>query len=142
MSVPSKAEASADPNILIGHRLKVHFNLHTHLWSVTAQAGPDKGRVIANVPAIELADVIFKVSEAGRARSHRLGHRTVHAWVLGTVTALPEAVVLDGLTQVTYNPAPERPATFTGPDGVPVRQAARVLFACAPDNPARGYAWV
>lgn len=30
MGTPSKAEASADPNILIGHRLKVHFNLHTH----------------------------------------------------------------------------------------------------------------
>lgn len=46
------------------------------------------GERIAYVDAVELLDVTFYVSEAGRQRCLTEGVRNVHAWVVGTSTEL------------------------------------------------------
>src|SRR5690606_27275711 len=121
-----------DPQTLIGVKVKVHFNLHTHLWSITAIGGEHAGRVIANVNTITLTNVDFKVSAAGRARCHRLGKRTVHAWVVGVVESIDQPVATDQLTKATYNPSADRADTFTTPEGSPVLHAPRASFARSP----------
>jgi hypothetical protein len=105
--------------------------------------GPNSGRVIANLTDVSLSDVTFKVSAKGRDRSHRLGKRTVHAWVVGVVEAVNSAPDITGRERVTYNPAPDRAGTFTTTsDNEPVLVTAHAVFACPADNPARGYAWI
>lgn len=131
-----------DPPALIGTRMRVHFNLHTHLWSVTALTGPNSGRVIANVDNITLANAEFKVSAKGRDRSHRLRKRTVHAWVVGVVVSVNTDLDLSRRERVTYNPAPDRAPNFTASDGTPVLHADYADFSATPDNPTRGYAWI
>ncbi|GAB3977358.1 hypothetical protein GCM10029978_066850 [Actinoallomurus acanthiterrae] len=92
--------------------MRVHFNLHKRLWSVTALTGSLKRRVVAHVGDITLIDVQFTVSAAGRARSIRLGSRMVHAWAIGTVIEVDTNPDLSELIKVTYSPRAGRPATF------------------------------
>ena len=61
-------------------RSDVYRNLTRRLWSVRVG-----GRVVGHVPAIVLADVVLRASEAGRLRCLRTGARDVHAWATGTV---------------------------------------------------------
>lgn len=47
----------------------VYLNLHkTGFLSVRAAEGPDRGRVVGHVSAIEIVGCTFRVSEAGRQR--------------------------------------------------------------------------
>jgi hypothetical protein len=108
----------------IGQRVRVHFNLHTYLWSVTAMDGPDRGRVIAHQSECALIRCKFIVSEAGRQRVLRNRCRLVHAWVEGFVTPLDEP--LDA-AEFSYNPY--RDSTFTRRDtGAALHTASRVWF--------------
>ena len=60
----------------------VYLNLHkTGFLSVRAAEGPDKGRVVGHVSAIQLEDCSFRVSEAGRQRVIRDRCKNVHATV-------------------------------------------------------------
>lgn len=127
--------------IKTGERYRVHYNIPKGGWSVTALTGENKGRVIARVEDITLADVTFHVSKAGRKRSQDLGKRTVHAWVYGTVEFLNTGPDLSSMDQVTYNPAKGRAETFVKADGTPVLKAPLVVFAMIPEVPNRGYAW-
>jgi hypothetical protein len=61
----------------------VYFNLHRKVFSVKALEGPMKGRVVAHLHDVLLADATFKVSEAGRQRVLRERRKNVHAGVKG-----------------------------------------------------------
>jgi hypothetical protein len=88
---------------MIGERVRVHFNLHSRRWSVTAMSGTCKGLVIAHVDRFALRDCTFKVSAAGRQRVLQRKQRMVHAWVEGFVVP-PEDTVPAGAEEFTYNP--------------------------------------
>jgi hypothetical protein len=110
-----------------GTRLRVHFNLHTHRWSVVALHGPQRGRVIASTDAIVLRNCVFHVSQKGRERVVAKRSRDVHAWVIGCLeTSVPP--VAAGAVQVSYNPF--RAATFQRytPAFAPIHAAAMVWF--------------
>lgn len=106
-----------------GTRVRVHFNLHTHLWSVTSTTSPNRGRVIANVPHFALTNCRMIVSEPGRQRVLVKKQRAVHAWIEGFVADSQKPV---DATEVTYNPY--RAATFHTRSGEPVLTAAAVWF--------------
>lgn len=107
-------------------RVFVYFNLHKKLWSVRALEGPDKGRVIQHATALCLADCTFKVSEAGRERVLRERQKNVHAGVVGTLVASPDAA-LSPSHRITYNPY--RFSTFVNTDTLaPIYAAASVTF--------------
>lgn len=61
----------------------VYFNLHKGLWSIRAEEGPHKGKVVAHASQLSLSDCTFKVSEAGRQRVLREKRKNVHAGVHG-----------------------------------------------------------
>lgn len=88
-------------------RVEVYFNLHKKCLSVR-----HRGLVIGHAAAVELADVTFAVSEAGRQRVLRDGRKNVHAFIRGTlVSSVPHGEPVPALTYdkavaptVTYNP--------------------------------------
>ncbi|GAA1624214.1 hypothetical protein GCM10009733_021090 [Nonomuraea maheshkhaliensis] len=127
---------------LIGITVRVHWNLREHLWSIVARTGAARGCVIGYAETVALAKVAFHVSAAGRARSEALRHRTVHAWVNGTVTAINAEHDLSLLMRVTYNPAPDRPKTFVLSNGTPVLWAEHAVFARPSPHAEHGYAWI
>lgn len=112
----------------------VYFNLHKHCWSIKALSGESKGRVIGHAHAVEIHDVVFKVSEAGRQRVLREKRKNVHAGIVGTLWAYTPA---DGggnippvhdvpREAVTYNPY--KGPTFTSrQDGRAVHKAGAVI---------------
>lgn len=105
-------------------KVYVYFNLHKKCFSVKALEGADKGRVIAHTSELDLYDVEFKVSEAGRQRVIREKRKNVHAGVVGfTDTELAFIPELDRCKSVTYNPY--RFASFVCKDTEqPVKEAA------------------
>lgn len=103
-----------------GETVRVHFNLRTHLWSITS-----KGKVIAHHVNFALENVTFPVSEASRQRVIRDHCREVHAWAQGSVaTAVTE--VPANAVEFTYNPY--RSGSFTLRDGSPISGAKRAWF--------------
>lgn len=87
---------------LAGRRVAVYWNLHRDCFSVVAlTGGEEKGRVIAHVDAIDLAEVTFTVAPAGRDLVRASGAKNVHARVRGVVA---RSVTADCPTPVTYNP--------------------------------------
>ena len=106
--------------------VRVHFNLHTHLWSITAMSGPDRGRVVQHSAIFALTRCKFIVSEAGRQRVLAKHQRQVHAWVEGLV-AQPVRQQPKGAVELRYNPY--RAGTFTRRDtGQPITSAPRCWF--------------
>ena len=89
-------------------RVFVYFNLHKKVFSVKALEGENKGRVIAHSEYLDLHNVTFKVSEAGRQRVLRERKKNVHAGVVGywEDTQHPKGTLLHNLQckQITYNP--------------------------------------
>lgn len=86
---------------LIGTRVEVYWNLHKNVYSVRALNGPDRGRVVAHVDAINLVDATFAVQPAGRARVLAEGRKNVHAFVRGIVST---PTLITPVDEVTYNP--------------------------------------
>jgi len=87
----------------------VYYNLHKCKWSIKALEGPQKNKVISHADVVELANVVPKVSEAGRLRVLRDKQKNVHAGLTGTLKAYADIDVVDLLgsdawTEVTYNP--------------------------------------
>lgn len=64
-------------------RVFVYYNLHRHCLSIRAVEGPARGRVVLHARAVELKNVSFKVSAAGRTRVLRERAKNVHAGVTG-----------------------------------------------------------
>jgi hypothetical protein len=86
--------------IQFGQEVFVYFNLHKKCFSVK---DAKTGLVIAHTDKIELEEVTFKVSEAGRQRVLREKRKNVHAGVKGKYVGCPR--VLDFKEpQATYNP--------------------------------------
>lgn len=97
---------------------KVHRNLHKACWSVRR-----KGEATAHTRRIFLANVSFRVSQAGRAKVLEKQVRSVHAYAAGTEIDSFEFGEWD---RVSYNPY--RAGAFTLNDGTEVHQAAIVKF--------------
>ena len=105
-------------------RVVVYKNLNRGDWSVAEISGRSgRGRVIAHRQSIVLADVTFHAQPAAQRKVAAGGHRSVHAWCIGTVIA--EAI--GPKTEVTYNP--HRGAAFHTREGRVVTAAAMVEFA-------------
>jgi len=103
-------------------RVKVYWNIHKKTFSVVAMEGEKYGKVIRHTPAINLENVEFKVSEAGRARVLRDRQKNVHAWAIGYES---DKHTLTGKT-VRYNPYVS--ANFYTVDGNPVHKASYASF--------------
>jgi hypothetical protein len=121
-------------------RCFVYYNLHKLCRSVRALSGPQKGRVVLHADALQLENVVFKVSEAGRQRVLRECSRNVHAGMVGELVRWvshgeapgqewqrmqQEALSLPA-TVIAYNPY--RESTFVAlPDRTPILESHRVL---------------
>lgn len=101
-------------------RVFVYYNLRKKKLSVKALVGTRKGRVIAHMEVINLKDVSFKVSQAGRQRVLREKRKNVHAGVVGTLARSYEMPFVD--RRVRYNPYLNE--TFVDMEGTPVYNAA------------------
>lgn len=64
-------------------RIFVYYNIHKKCLSLRATAGPERGRVVLHAQAVELENVYFKVSKAGRARVLTERAKNVHAGMTG-----------------------------------------------------------
>lgn len=104
--------------------VEVYRNLTRRCWSVRVG-----GRVVGHVPAIALAGVTLRSSEAARQRCLRTGTRDVHAWAAG--------LRLDGVPRppgtVRFRYGLYRPG-FRLPDGTVFTAAAACWFE--PDGSA------
>lgn len=69
-------------------RVSVYFNLHRKLFSVRAEEGPEKGRVIAHAERVGLHFCTLTVGQAGNAKVRREGRKNVHAFIRGDLTYL------------------------------------------------------
>jgi hypothetical protein len=126
---------AADLAHLAGKRVRVHYHLRRHDWSVVDRS---TGRVAANVANITLADVDFKVQPKGLERIRSRGQREVIAYALGTIAAVNEPAPRERRpNEITFNPY--RADTFTRRDGTPVHHADLVTFA--PDDNGFGKGW-
>ena len=92
-----------------GQRVFVYYNLRSHLWSVKALAGPNRGLVIAHCNDLQLSNVTPRVSESGRQRVLRDQQKNVHAGLVGHWVPLEGPYV--HTASITYNPY--RSSTFT-----------------------------
>lgn len=110
----------------------VYFNLHKKCWSIKAQEGPYKNRVIAHRDSLTLTNVVFKVSEAGRQRVIKEQRKNVHAGAVGhwLQTEFQQRVFEHweaDARAITYNPY--RCSSFVYSDSrEPISTADRAVF--------------
>lgn len=116
-------------------RVTVHFNLHLHLWSVTALEGADRGRVIMHTAQVGLRNVTTKYWANGYAKVIADGgsKRRVVAWMKGDLADYVEPAA--DARMVTYNPY--RSSAFTYRDSGEVFVKAEALMFGASDHYAR-----
>lgn len=115
---------------LDGRRVAVYWNLHRHRFSVVALDGAEKGRVVAHVEAIDLADATFAVGAAGRDKVRATGAKNVHARIRGVA----RPATTDCTVPVTYNPYLHD--TFVcRTDLTPVTAAKAVTLTSAENRP-------
>lgn len=98
---------------------KVHRNLHKACWSIRR-----KGDKTAHQEAVCLANVVFRVSEAGRAKVLEKRVRSVHAYAQGE--EIPCSVYGLKRERVRYNPY--RAGAFLTEDGREVWAAQYAFF--------------
>jgi hypothetical protein len=84
----------------LGQKVRVYRNLRTGNFSVQAKV-EGKWKVVGHESYLTLADVEFKVSEAGRQRVIRERSKNVHAFVVGTLIPF---VNQNTNSEVSYNP--------------------------------------
>ncbi len=82
----------------LNEKVFVYRNLRKKCYSVKSLKTK---RVIAHVDSINLIEVKFKVSEAGRQRVLRTKQKNVHAGVIGYIADIS---LLCQSSNVTYNP--------------------------------------
>ena len=97
----------------------VYKNLSRQCWSVR-----HRGKVVAHVREIALADVEFHVCEAARERVVRNRRREVHAWAKGAVIA---TVPAGHRCAITYNPYGSKNFTLRA-SGTAIHVAPFVAF--------------
>ena len=86
-----------------GVKVKVYFNLHKKLFSVTSGQGENYGRLLFHTDSITIDNVKFSVGQKGRQRVLEEKKKNVHAFCYGT---LKEKNINDIVVHkaVTYNP--------------------------------------
>lgn len=110
-------------------RVIVYKNLRRGDWSIAESKGNGRGRVIDHRREVTLLDVMFYVSDSGRARVVRNQCREVHAWCIGDIADTAPASHGDRVA-VTYNPY--RSGSFTRRDnGATVDRADYVEFTAS-----------
>ena len=83
-------------------RVEVYFNLHRKLWSVVDLS---TGLVVEHVNEIAIANPVFTVQPAGRAKVIRDGRKNVHAFVRGhRMETTPQVFSDESGVPVYYNP--------------------------------------
>ena len=93
-----------------------------------------KGRVIARRHRVLLSTVTFVVSESGRQRVLRTGHKNVHAFVRGHLVDSKGVFGIDANThkdlpvRVVYNPYRSGQFEAVGPTSYGVKTARAVLL--------------
>lgn len=107
-------------------RVFVYKNVRRQNFSVRAMEGPDRGRVILHVEAVEVLEAEFRVSEAGRQRVLRTGQKNVHAGVVGILGKTKGAFPANGSLLAKYDPF-KGPA-FTSTSGRVLRRARAVVL--------------
>jgi len=118
--------------VAIDQPVKVYRNLRKNTFSVLSTTAPDRGRLIGHADVVVLANVTFKVSQAGRQRVLKDKQKNVHAYVVGllqyTAQDLDLLDSLEGFVQeVTYNPY--KHTTFVYKDtGLPCFSAGVALL--------------
>ena len=75
-----------------GELVRVHYNLQTHLWSVSKKIQGKGWRVVGNLEQVHIADATPRVSLAGVATTRRGNRRRVCAWIEGTLTTSAAAL--------------------------------------------------
>lgn len=103
----------------MGKRVYVYWNLHKNMYSVR-----EHGIVQAHVDAVQLRDVTFAVSEAGRRRVLREGRKNVHAGLRGKRDR-GRAWDTRGWRRVVYDPY--KGPSFSTLDGRPVSAAEQAV---------------
>jgi hypothetical protein len=74
-------------------KARVYFNLHKKLWSVQIKNAKGVWYVAFHAQTVQLEDVRWTVSEAGRQRVIREGRKNVHAYCMGTLVGMWGATV-------------------------------------------------
>lgn len=64
-------------------RVSVYFNLHRKCFSIRAEEGPEKGRVLAHADNLGLRSVTMSVGQAGNRKVRETGKKNVHAFMRG-----------------------------------------------------------
>lgn len=89
----------------------IYWNSRKKTFSVRAEEGIHKGKVITHLDYVALSWPVAKVSVAGRERVRREKRKTVHAGILGILTAGKKEGITPGALQkldscriVSYNP--------------------------------------
>jgi hypothetical protein len=85
-----------------GQKVFVYYNLRSHVWSVKALTGPNKGLVIAHAEYVTLKDAVPRVSEAGRQRVLKEKQKNVHAGIVGQW--VPYEPPASHSLAISYNP--------------------------------------
>lgn len=80
-------------SVEVGEKVKVYFNLHTHLFSMLAMQGVHKGKVVAHGNGIKIDDVKFHINKSGQLRVRAQRKRNVHAYAVGTYKGITETVL-------------------------------------------------
>ena len=76
-----------------GSMVFVYRNLQKDCWSIRAQQGENRGRVVLHAKAIVLHHPVFKVSEAGRQRVIAEQRKNVHAGVEGYLLGAEDCTI-------------------------------------------------
>jgi hypothetical protein len=120
-------------------RVYVYWNLNRNCYSVRAEQGPKKGRVIAHCREIELHNVTFAVGAIGRLKSI-IGPKRVHAGVRGDlVSHKPDASVTKTMRAITYDPL-KHACFITRDNCLPTYSASDVIGLSTADNRANVFA--
>jgi hypothetical protein len=84
--------------------LAVYRNLTRDCWSVcnVSSTGKSRGKLVCHAETVLVSGCIPYVSECARQRVIRVGHREVHAWIIGDDVRV-DAEEIDG-ERVTYRP--------------------------------------
>lgn len=78
-------------------RVATYFNLHKKLFSIRAEEGPAKGKVIAHADRVLMHFCTLSVGKAGNAKVRREGRKNVHAFIRGELSMFSGDLTPTGL---------------------------------------------
>jgi hypothetical protein len=115
-------------------KVYVYYNLHRRCLSVKATQGEHANLVIAHANAVQLGDVRFKVSEAGRQRVLREKAKNVHAGLVGELQGID---AIQWLKEVPKSEMPDMGKIRALLSRVSTRRSLRGEARAATYNPYR-----